>query len=115
MATSEDLCFKLPDGNDPVDYRYVLLRDGEVFEMIEEDRTDFGHTMADGLDITSRPIVSVYIFTFKYIRIAMNCLTLIPLLRSGKRPFYNQTFRHRCHCLWQCRRECGRRGNRYML
>ena len=62
MATSEDLCFKLPDGLDPVGYRYVLLRDDEIFKMMLEDRTDYGHTMADGLDITSRPIVSFFPF-----------------------------------------------------
>ena len=94
MATSEDLCFKLPDGRDPVGYRYVLLRDGNIFEMMLEDRTDFGHSMADGLDITSRPIVSFYLSHACISLILLDCLSLIHLLRSGKHPFYNQTFRN---------------------
>ena len=55
--TTEDLCFKLrATGGD----RFVLVRDDRVFDMLLEDRTDYGHTMADGLDISSKPVVSAY-------------------------------------------------------
>jgi len=60
MATTEDLYFQIPNGLGPGIDRFVMVVSPvEVFEMVKEVRTDFGHSMADGLDITSRPIVSI--------------------------------------------------------
>ena len=66
MTTTEDLFFKIPNGIGPDEDRFVLVRSQDVFEMVEEVRTDFGHSMADGLDITSRPIVSLFPFLGNY-------------------------------------------------
>jgi hypothetical protein len=60
MATeiTEDLHFRLPF---PDKDTFVLVRDGKVYNMILEERTDFGHSMADGLEVSSKPIVSYII------------------------------------------------------
>ena len=55
--TTEDLFFKLVH---KTRVRFVLVRREKVFDMVLEERTDYGHSMADGLDISSKPIVSIF-------------------------------------------------------